>query len=30
MDKLGLKIVGTAVSVQGIKIISAETNMSIS
>ena len=30
MDTLGLKIVGTAVSVQGIKIIRAETNMSIS
>ena len=30
MDTLGLKIVGTAVSVQGIKIIRTETNMSIS
>ena len=30
MDTLGLKIVGTVVSVQGIKIIRAETNMSIS
>lgn len=30
MDTLGLKIVGTAVSVQGIKIIRAATNMSIS
>ena len=30
MDTLGLKIVGETVSVQGIKIIRTETNMSIS
>ena len=30
MDTLGLKIVDAAVSVQGIKIIRAETNLSIS